>query len=140
MRAMVERPVSVVVEIVHEHGVGAVEAECHAPVAADPDRIVPFEVAALQRMQAPARQVHALRIRRFVQAPQHGSKPWCMGSLNAGHAPFFEEGFQAFVPKRIDHAGIVSRNATGCRCKLNSVQMLMDRGSSPKRDAGRSVM
>ena len=67
---------------------------------------MPLEFTPLQRVQLPARQVHALGIGRFVQASQHGGQSWGMGGLNPGHVPFLKKGFQALVPECLDHGAL----------------------------------
>src|SRR5574337_2160727 len=67
---------------------------------------MPLHVASLERVHSPSRQVHALSIGRLVQAPQHGGQSWSMGRLDAGRAPFLEEGFQALVPEGLDHGAL----------------------------------
>src|SRR5574337_1890708 len=49
MRAIVVAPVSVVVVIVRQHGIGALESESQAPIAAHPHREMILEFAALER-------------------------------------------------------------------------------------------
>ena len=54
-------------------------------------------------MQTPARQVHSLRVGRFVQASQHGGQSGRVRGLDSSLASGLKEGVQAFVPERPNH-------------------------------------
>ena len=56
-----------------------------------------FEFASLERMQAPARQIHALTVGCFVQTAQHGGESLRVCGQNARLAPILKKSFQSLV-------------------------------------------
>jgi hypothetical protein len=105
----------VVIQVVHQHGISAVKGECHAPVAADPDREVTFEFSALEGMQTPAGQIHGLGVSGHIQTPQHGRQAWGVTCLNARSGAASKKGFQALVAEGFDHFWSVSQRDTDRR-------------------------
>jgi hypothetical protein len=62
----------VVVLIIHQDCVIALEFESHSPILANPHGIVPLKIA-LERMKSPAGEVHIVWIARGIQSAQLSS-------------------------------------------------------------------
>ena len=99
---MEDAPFVSIVLVIDQDCVAPVEAERQAPVAIHRHREVARQVA-LQRMQAPARQVHVLGSLRRVQARQLAGQFRRVVRLNADLAPRLEEGLKPFVLETLNH-------------------------------------
>ena len=93
---------SVVILIVDQNGIAIFKCEGQAPVAIDPYRPMPAQVAE-QRMEFPARYVHILGRLRFVQSTQLQAKAIGMSWLDAPRGSRKKEFLDAFVAERFDH-------------------------------------
>lgn len=93
---------SVVVLVVDDAGIRAVERESHAPVPADPDRPMLGQIA-FQRMQLPAGYVHVLRGARLIKLCQLALQPSSVGRLNPCLAAAAEERLKPLVYEALDH-------------------------------------
>lgn len=93
---------SVVVSIVHKHGIFALERECQAPVAADIYRPMPLKLAE-QGVQSPPRRVHVLRALRIIQRKKLLPQPLGMvrHDFRLGSSP--EELLNTLVPEALYH-------------------------------------
>ena len=85
-----------VILIINQDGVSAVEPECQPPIAVDRDCPMPGEVA-LQRVEFPAWGVHVVWANGSIQGVQLQSQPFLMSGLYASFAPGFKEPLNAFV-------------------------------------------
>ncbi len=94
---------SVIILIVHEHGVFLFECKRQPPVGADVDRPVVFETA-MQGMQPPAGCVHVLLGSGVVEGSQLQSQLVGMLGLNSRLGPSLEELLDILVPKALDHS------------------------------------
>ena len=97
------RNLSMVVPIVHQHGIFPFEGKRQTPVAADIHRPMPFEIAA-QGMQPPPVRVHVLLGFGVVQRGQLQSQFVSMMRLDFRLGSCFEELLDTFVPEAPDHA------------------------------------
>lgn len=71
-----------IILIIEKFGIGADKAERHAPIAIDPHRPMPLQIA-LQRVQFEGRQMHIRWPRRHVEQAQDIANFLRMSSLNA---------------------------------------------------------
>ena len=102
-----------VVEVVHKHGISALEGKNHAPVSIDGKRPVPFQVT-VQWVQLPGSRREILGPCRLIKSSQLQARPGRMNRLNTTLASRFEKALQSFVPEAVDHVGgIAVRSATG---------------------------
>jgi hypothetical protein len=88
--------------VVNDAGISAVELECHAPIATDPNGLVPCKLT-FQGMQLPARNVHVTRQPSLIELGELAFQSGCMRRLYARFAARRKEGFQAFVDEALDH-------------------------------------
>jgi hypothetical protein len=99
----------VVVEIVEEMNVGAVEYKRQSPVAIDPDRVVPSErrsvIPTRQAMRSP-RPREVIHCRSRVESEQLKSQPICVSGVDSRLGSGLEESLEAFVAERLDHVVI----------------------------------
>ena len=93
---------SVVVSIVHTHGISTLEGECQAPVAADIYRPMPLKLAE-QGVQSPARRVHVLRRLRIIQRKKLLPQPLGMVRLDFRLRSSPEELLDTLVPEALYH-------------------------------------
>ncbi len=89
--------------IVHEDCVLAFKLERQAPVSADADRPVTFELAG-EAMEPPPRSVHIFGPLGIVEREQLYAQLVGMFRLNASFRSCFEEFLQATVPEALDHS------------------------------------
>ena len=93
---------SVVVAVIHQHRVGAVESKRHSPIAAHPNRPVTGQLT-FEWVQPPAGQAHVLRAAGHIELRQLPSQPGSMSRLNPRLAAGPEEGFKPLVNKSSNH-------------------------------------
>ena len=91
-----------VVAVINEHGVFAVESERETPIAAYRHRPMTFQIA-MQRMQLPSRRFHVVGRPRVVEREQLSAKPFRMVSLDLGFRSRPEEQLNSLVTKAFDH-------------------------------------
>lgn len=94
-----------VVLIIDEDRIGAVERGRQAPIAVHPDHPVPGKIA-LQRMQSPGRRMHVLRAARLIQRTGRDAQPGRVMRLDSAFAAFGEKRCRTFVPKGFDRGGL----------------------------------
>ena len=93
---------SVVVSIVHEHGIFTLEGECQTPVAADIYRPMPLKLAE-QGVQSPARRIHVLWRLRIIQRKKLLPQPLGMVRLDFRLRSSPEELLDTLVPEALYH-------------------------------------
>ncbi len=93
---------SMVVLVVHKHGILAFESEGEPPIAAHGHRPVPFQ-AAMQRMQLPAGSVHIFRRLSIIQGEQLPPEPLGMAGVDFRLRACPEELLNALMPEAPDH-------------------------------------
>jgi len=81
---------SVIVPIIHQHGVFTVKREGQTPVAANIHRPMSFQIT-VQSMQPPARRIHIVRGFGVVQRKKLFSKSFCVLRLDARLRACLEE-------------------------------------------------
>jgi hypothetical protein len=96
------KDLSVVIAIIHQHGIFPFEAERQPPIAADIHRPVVLQIAA-QGMQPPAGRVHVLRGFGIVQRGQLQFQLVRMMGLDFRFRSRFEEPLDTLVPEAFDH-------------------------------------
>ena len=74
-----------VVQIVNENGVLALESERHPPIGVDANRPMVAK-ATSERMKVPPRPVHVFRPSGAIQSRQKTSQSWRMPGINSGPA------------------------------------------------------
>lgn len=93
---------SVIVLIIHQHGVFTVKREGKTPVAADIYRPMTFQITA-QSMQPPAGRIHIFRNFGVVQRKKLLAEPFCVLRLDARLRACLEEALYAPVPEAFYH-------------------------------------
>ena len=93
---------SVVVSIVHKHGIFTLEGECQAPVAADIYRPMPLKLTE-QGVQSPARRIHVLWRLRIIQRKKLLPQPLGMVRLDFRLRSSPEELLDTLVPEALYH-------------------------------------
>ena len=91
-----------VITIVHEDCVAALETESHPPVAVDSNRPVACELS-LERVKMPSWQIHGNRFLCRIQSRQLMFQPSRMGWLDTCFRSSLEEPLQAGMPERSNH-------------------------------------
>jgi len=91
----------VIVVIVHQDCVGALEAKRQPPVLIDPYSPKALEVA-LQRMHSPAGEIHIHRAGSPIEPAKLQPKPFGVLGLNASFGTGPEEPFQATMAEAPD--------------------------------------
>jgi hypothetical protein len=92
-----------VILIIDQNRVLAIEHECHAPIAVDRPRPMAFE-RAVQWMKLPAGSVHVFRRSCIIQREKLLPEPFGMARLNLRLRPGAKELLDTFVPEALDHA------------------------------------
>lgn len=105
-------PLSVVVLVIDQNRVFALETEGKTPVAADHHRPMAFEVRA-QGMQPPSRSVHVFRPAGVVEHEQLNAQLIGVLDLDSGQRAAAEELLQPLVGEALNHAPSVSLSDTG---------------------------
>ncbi len=95
-----------IVQVVDEFRICAIEAENDAPVGGDGDRILSCEIPS-QPMEPPARRVHVLWLLRIVQRGQQDPKLRGMLRLNPSFGTLAKEDLKTLVPEALDHTATV---------------------------------
>ena len=93
---------SMIILIIDKFGIGADKAERHAPIAIDPHRPMPLQIA-LQRVQFEGRQIHIRWPRRHVEQAQDIADFPRMGCLNPPRCAASIKGLKPLVPEPDDH-------------------------------------
>jgi hypothetical protein len=92
----------VVIAVVNQHRVRAVESKCHSPIAVHPDGPVAGQLA-LEWVEPPAGQAHVLRARGGIELRELAPQPGSVSGLNTRPAAGAEEDFEALVSERPNH-------------------------------------
>ena len=100
-----------VVLIVDELDVGVDEPKCHAPVAVDPDRVVPGQVA-FEPMGPKRRDGQILNVVGYVEGGQDAQQLGDLVGLDAHFRAVPVQLLESFVPEANDHSASVSRAVT----------------------------
>src|SRR5450830_810934 len=125
-----------VIEVVNQGGVAALETKDQAPIATDRDGPVPLQLA-LQGMQAPGRRAQVIGTHRLVQRAQLQSQTGRVGRQNACLAACLEKPLQALVSEALDHGRGLIVYGIDTRYNMNEAGAL--RGRRIFRDGRKSM-
>jgi len=98
---VIDEITSVIVVVIDEDDIGAIESKRQPPVAGDAHRVVILQTAG-QPIKAPARHVHVERPARDVETGELAPQSRRMVRPNTGLAAVHEECCQPFVLPRLD--------------------------------------
>jgi len=98
-----------VVLVVNENRVLALECKCQAPITVHLHGPVVFESSA-QWVQSPSRSIHVGSRFGSIQLKELDREPAGMGRLNPCFASGREESFNTGVPEALDHVYSVARH------------------------------
>ena len=100
-----------VVLVVEQDHVLAIESERQAPVAAHPERLVPGEIAG-ESVQVPTGHVQVTRLTGSVESAEHSREPFPVTCLDTRFRSGFEEPLQSLVTEAPDYGATVYRDVT----------------------------